>query len=308
MKGTPIQYDQIQRWMQAVITHPGGIGAGVSSEAARQTIDVGFEELETIVTRSESLTGAERLAIYSRGYHARLIECFRAEFPCLLHALGDDLFNQFVIEYLLHYPPRSYTLNRLAESFPRFLAESRPDAEAPRDERESWPDFIIDLATFERAFFETFNGPGVEDRVQDSDKAQPRLSSNQVLNIPDERFSEMGVEPSPCLRLLAFHYPVGDYFLAARRQQNPDLPAPAETFIAMTRQNYVVRFFNLTAMQYELLRALMDSLSISQALSLAAEMSGQDIASVSTKARGWLREWVDASLLVSLVSERTEPQ
>lgn len=298
MKGTPIQYDQLQRWMQAVITHPGGVSAGVSSEDARQTIDVDFEALETIVTRSESLTGAERLSIYSRAYHARLIECFRAEFPCLLHALGDVLFNQFVIEYLLHYPPRSYTLNRLAESFPRFLAESRPDADAPREERESWPDFIIDLATFERAFFETFNGPGEEACVED----QLRLRSAQVLNIPGEQFSGMRVEPSPCLRLLAFHYPVGDYFLAARRQQNPNLPAPAETFIAMTRQNYVVRFFDFTVVQYELLRALMDGLSISQALSRAAEMSVQDIALLSTKARGWLRAWADTGLLVSLVS------
>lgn len=292
MKGMSIEYDQIQRWMQAVITHPGGIRAGVSCEDARQTIDVAFEELEKVVTRSESLTGAERLAIYSRAYYARLLECFRAEFPCLLHALGDELFNHFVFEYLQHYPPRSYTLNRLAESFPRFLADTRPNANAPREQRESWPDFIIDLAALERAFSETFNGPGVEDK--------PLLSPDQVLNIPAEQFSEMRLVPVPCLRLLAFNYPVAAYFLAARRQQNPSLPAPADTFLALTRQNYVVRFVNLSAVQYELLRALVANLSISQAVLRAAEVSGQDSASLTAKARAWLRDWADAGLLHEL--------
>src|SRR5262252_23975 len=97
-------------WMQAVITDPGGIAAGVASDEARQQIDVRFEELERMVEPSRALTVAQRLAIYSRAYHVRLVEAFRAEFPCVLQALGSELFSDFVTEYLRRYPPSSYTL------------------------------------------------------------------------------------------------------------------------------------------------------------------------------------------------------
>src|SRR5687767_7950164 len=111
MSDKPVDLARIQGWMQAVITHPSGIRAGIASAAARQEIDTSFEEIEKIVSPSKALTGAERLMIYSRSYHARLLECFRAEFPCLLHALGKELFDDFVIEYLKQYPPQSYTLH-----------------------------------------------------------------------------------------------------------------------------------------------------------------------------------------------------
>src|SRR5438876_6595516 len=132
--------------MQAVITNPTGVRDGLASEAARQYIDISGEDLEQVVTRSHSLTAAGRLAIYSHSYFARLQECLRAEFPVLLHALGEELFNLFTFEYLRQYPSRSYTLNQLGENFPRFLAETRPDAEAPEGARVNWPDLIIDFA------------------------------------------------------------------------------------------------------------------------------------------------------------------
>src|SRR6266849_5644114 len=100
---------QVQRWMQAAIMHPGGVVAGVASPETRQHIDVGPDEAETVVTRSRALTALERLAIYGHAYYARLLECLREEFPVLKHAIGDELFDAFVAEYLERYPSRSYT-------------------------------------------------------------------------------------------------------------------------------------------------------------------------------------------------------
>ena len=285
MKEKPPDLNRMQSWMQSVITHPGGIQQGVASDDARQNIDVTLEGLEQVVTRSEALTGAERLAIYGRAYHARLLECFRVEFPCLLHALGDKLFNHFVIDYLQHYPSQSYTLHRLAENFPSYLAETRPDATAPPEERESWPDFIIDLATLERAFMEVYDGPGVE--------GQSLVNPVEVAGIAAERLMEVCFVPVPCLRLLAFRYPVRAYFTAVREKQKPDLPEPADTFLAMTRQNYVVRFFELSSVQYQFLRALMTNLSVAQSIQQAAEATSDDYKSLATIAGTWLCDWAN---------------
>src|SRR5260370_24135808 len=148
---------QIQRWMQATITHPVGVAEGAASEPARSQIDVGPDGLESVVTRSRALTAIERLEIYSHAYYARLLECLREEFPVLKHALGEEVFDAFAVGYLEKYPSRRYTLFQLGDYFPRFLAETRPLTPTPLPSGEKgrgegcegdrlpadWPDFLI---------------------------------------------------------------------------------------------------------------------------------------------------------------------
>lgn len=286
MNDKPDDLIRIQRWMQAVITHPSGIRAGIASEAARQDFDTAFEDVEKIVSRSKALTGAEALMIYSRSYHARLLECFRAEFPCVLHALGNELFTDFVIEYLKYYPPRSYTLRDLAKNFPQFLAETRPDAATPFGERETWPDFIIDLATLERTFIEVFDGPGSE--------GQLLARARQITALDGERFGQLRLAAVPCLRLLAFRYPVLDYFNAVREKKEPEMPAPSDTFLAANRMSYRIHFSTLSSAQYDVLAAMMAGLSVAETLSRAADVTGYDTARMRT----WLRDWVDGGFFL----------
>ena len=290
MNDEPDDLIRIQRWMQAVITHPSGVRAGIASDAARQGIDTRFEDVEKIVSRSRALTGAEALMIYGRSYHARLLECFRAEFPCVLHALGDGLFTDFVIEYLKNYPPRSYTLHDLAKNFPRFLAETRPDASAPLAERETWPDFIIDLATLERTFIEVFDGPGSE--------GQLLASAGQIRGLDDERFAQLRLAAVPCLRLLAFRYPVLAYFNAVREKKEPEMPAPSDAFLAVNRMSYRIHFSPLSSAQYRVLASMMAGLSIAEALTNAADVTGHDRDWLAARMRTWLRDWVDGGFFL----------
>jgi len=267
------ELERIQRWMQAVVTHPGGIRPGVASSEASGNLGVDFEQIESIIPPSLTLSGAERLAIYSRSYHARLTQCFQAIFPALLHALGEQLFDSFVIDYLQKHPPHRYTLGDVADDFPKHLAETRPDADQPPENRESWPDFIIELAQLELAFLKVYDGPGLEE--------QPPLD---VLAMPFEPFLAQRIVPAPCFRLFAFRYPVHTYWLSVRRGDSPELPEPAECFVAMTRQDYRVRLYELKPLQYKLLGLLDGRHSLAQAM---AQTPDADIAAV----RVWLSEW-----------------
>ena len=276
--------------MQAVITDPAGVQGGLASEAARQYIGISGDDLEQVVTRSHSLTAAGRLAIYSHSYFARLQECLRAEFPVLLHALDEKLFNFFTFEYLKVYPSRSYTLNQLGENFPRYLAETRPDGDAPPNARESWPDFIIDLATLERAFSEVFDGPGVEDRQI--------LDAGQLLTIG--QLHEARFIPVVCLKLLSFRYPVSQYFRAVRNHEDPALPQPTDTFLAMTRRSYTVLIHELTGRQYDLLNALVAGRSLNQAVNSLASTSGDDPQTLLTNALIWIEDWANKGFFAGL--------
>ncbi len=229
---------RIERWMQTVIMHPAGVQQGIASEDARRHLDITTDEIEKVITRSNALTAAERLAIYGRAYHGRLLECLRAEFPVLLHALGGELFDRFAFDYLEQHPSETYTLARLGEKFPRYLAETRPDRDAAQDSRESWPDFIIDLATLEREFGEVFDGPGVEGQSLD-------VESELMEALRSAPWSEVRLVAVPCLRLLTFRYPVNAYFGAVRKKENPDLPERASTFLTVTRRNYNVFLYDL---------------------------------------------------------------
>jgi hypothetical protein len=249
--------DRLQRWFQAVIMHPDGIVPGVLGPDARQHIELSPGELERVVTRSRSLTAAERVAIYGRAYHARLTECLEAEFCILRQALGEDLFRMFARAYLSNCPSQSYTLANLGKGFPGYLQDTRP-AEGVEGKAETWPDFIIDLARFERAFSEVFDGPGVEGGLM--------LSAEGLRTLLTDRDRHVRLAPAVSLRLLTFQYPVHDYFHAARRGQEPELPAPAETFLAMNRRDYVVTTIELSAAQHALLSGLLEGQTIDQSL------------------------------------------
>ncbi len=120
------------------------------------------DEIERRLASSAGLTGAEGLAIYQRGYFLRIASCMREQFPALCHALGEALFNDFVADYIRERPPESHTLYDLGRRFPAWLEESRPDRDLPPAERETWIDFMVDLARFERQVFAMFDAPGHE--------------------------------------------------------------------------------------------------------------------------------------------------
>jgi hypothetical protein len=274
---------QIQRWMQAAIMHPAGVAEGIASADARRHIDVGPDEAETVVTRSRALTALQRLAIYGHAYYARLLECLREEFPVLKHALGEELFDAFAVEYLERYPSQSYTLFQLGSHFPHFLAETRPDREGGGSLAPNWPDFLIDLASLELTFNEVFDGPGVEEA--------PLLDVRRLRNIPPERLLEARLVGVPCLRLLALRYPVHHYFTAVRRHEEPDLPEPADTWLAVTRRHYVVRHYELSQPANHLLSALLAGKSVGEAIRRAAETAGPDLAGLPDNLWLWFRDW-----------------
>ena len=192
--GSVSDLGQLQRWMQEVITHPTGIDP---------------DGVDETILPSPTLTPVERLAIYNRSYHARLLDCFRSVFPALRHSLGDELFEQFARAYLHAHPPASFTLARVADAFPRWLEETRPEGE------ESWVAFIVELATFELAYREVYDGVTQQ-------------------------------------RAFRFRHPVHRYQDAVRRGETPELPPPELSFVLLCLRNDRVVVHELSQLEYEL--------------------------------------------------------
>jgi hypothetical protein len=275
--------DELQRWMQAVITHPGGVAAGIDSDDARQQIAIVPEQAERVITRSKALTAIERLQIYHHAYFARLLECLREEYSVLAAALGSELFDAFAVAYLQAHPSQSYTLNRLGTHFPEFLERTRPSATGANSDRGAWPEFMIDLARLERTVNEVFDGPGVED--------QPLLDTVRLQAIPPHRWPEARLVCVPCLRLVTLSYPVNDYFAAIRRGDQPAIPEPGAAYVAITRRDYRVVRYPLEPAQFELLQALIEGEPVGTAIERAAAVSNLNDAQLASALQIWFRFW-----------------
>jgi hypothetical protein len=263
----PIELGRLQEWVGNVITRPDG----------------GTDGLEAVICSTARLGARERVALYRRSYHLRLLEVMRVTYPGLRHMLGGELFDDFALEYLGARPSRSYTLHRLGAGFAGYLAETRPDADgAP----EAWTSMMVDLARLEQTFAEVYDAPGSEGH---------RVPAAAELALePDLGDLEVIVEPVPCLRLAASSFPAAAYLSAVRRGADPLLPAPAASFVAVSRRDYVVTLTPLDADGYRLLAGLMQGARIGT----AALAAGLD------PAPAWrlVRQWADRAFLSSLVS------
>ena len=228
----------VQRWMYEALAFPRRVEAG--------TID-------RLLAPSGRLSGTGGLAVYQRGYFLRIASCMREQFPALCHALGEALFDDFVADYLRERPPESHTLYDLGRRFPAWLEQARPDRELPPAARETWIDFMTDLARFERQLFAMFDAPGHEGKAF-ADAATP-----------DRR-----LRLQPGFDLGAFRYPVAAYYHAVRRGEDAPLPPAQASFVALVRTDYVTRTIPLGEAQYRFLEALAAGGGVEDGIAAAA--------------------------------------
>jgi hypothetical protein len=280
--------DQIQRWMQAVIMHPRGVSAGLDSTDARGHLDVDAAAVESVVSRSRSLDSVGRLEVYANAYYARLLECLREEFPALTAAVGVEAFDDLAFGYLQAFPSSSYTLNHLAERFPQYLAETRPERDAGNSQSD-WADLLVDLAMLEVQFSQVFDGPGIE--------KTPLLTAESLQAIAPEGWPEARLIPAPCLRVVEFRFPLDAYYTALRRNESPPLPVPEPSWMAITRRDYVVRRHVVSRPQAVLLQAILRGQPIGKAIEQAAEFA-EDLEALAGQLRKWFQTWTGAGFFV----------
>ena len=289
--------DQLQRWMLDVITHPDGVHAGLESDSVRATIDIAPESIESVITPSQALDSFQRLNVYANAYYSRLLECIQNSFPALVDAIGEEAFDAFSFGYLQTHPPSSYTLNDLTNQFIEYLEQTRPKDDSASDGAvdevrvADWTDFIIDLARLEEAFDIVFDGPGTEEAP---------VAANWVESLQAETWESTRLVVVPCLQLFRYRFPVNQFYSAWRKSQSPALACPADSYLAITRRDYIVRRFELEADEYALLNRLSSGQSIGEAIDEVSE-TVSDVDAFSTSLHGWFQRWAKLGLFCGVM-------
>lgn len=218
------EFDHVQQWMQRAI-FAGGAGRG---------------EAETLVADGGSLAPAERVAVYARGYRARLMETLRGEYPVLRRFAGETAFDLFASSYIARRPSTGPSLYDFGAGFADHLAAS-----GPPEAREAGSPFAIpaQLARLERARSEALRAGGVEDERLPV-TADCALVPGARLRLPE------------AVRLLRLDFDFSPLIAAADRGEAPLMPEAVETRVAVSRSGWRVRVQPLDALHFRFLEAL----------------------------------------------------
>lgn len=257
--------DNWQQWMLNALIHPENTeGSSIDSK----------------IQSSAQLSARQCLHIYQKGYILRLTKCLAEQFPALNNALGEALFEQFARLFLQSYPSTSYTLYDLGKRFADFLESERPDKDS--EEKESWIDFMIELARYEQLHFSLFDAPGHEGNPWPT----PHCSDQQLIT-------------QPCMALAQYRFPVAWYYHSCK--SNPDVAPPgAETSrVVLVRKDFFVTTYPLTEVHFLFLRHVQQHGSINTAISYISNLTKQPENLVR---QSWQtevkRRWIEAGFFI----------
>lgn len=236
--------------------------------------------VEQVVNASQNLSAQRHLEIYRYSYIARLRSCMQSQFAALAYALGSQLFEAFADQYLDVYPSESYTLNTLGEQFPKFLEETRPDAH--QQEKETWPDFMIELATFEYQLSQIFD-------EHTADNSNPATADT-----PDDL-----LQLAPVLHLFHQQFPICEYYLQYSQGKEPELPFPEESYCVVTRRNYKLGLFTIRPAQYHFLSFMKQGRSVSEARDELLQTFGFERPEVDRVWPLWKQSFIESGFLTT---------
>jgi hypothetical protein len=255
-----------QEWFARAVTTP-------ESEAE----PAGGAQASQRLTRGPRLEAIDRLEIYRRAYHSRLVECLVDDYPTLQAALGEDAFATLCREYIARYPSTNPNLNTFGRHMAALCASEAGGAHAA---------FAADLAALEWALVEVIHAPSTEP-----------LSLAALGDVPPERWAGARLESTPALRILCAAYPVNAFYQAVRDGKQPAIPDAAPSATAVYRSGPTVWRMDLTPPMLALLTGLTSGATLADALDGATASFGDEPEEAAAqRVMGWFREWVSSGL------------
>ncbi|MFO0585483.1 MAG: DNA-binding domain-containing protein [Anaeromyxobacter sp.] len=231
------------------------------------------EQLEACFLGTPELPAADRVAIYSGMYLARLVDALRATYPALARFLGDETFHGLAEDYLRRHPSEHHDVGNVGRHLPAFL-RAFPDPERPD---------LADLAALEWARQEVFFAPVVEP-----------LGREAFAELEGPAFLRTGLTLSPALRLLVLEHAATDLWRSVEAGEPPGPPAPGPAAVAVWRRGFEVFHCALALDEAAALEAAASGVDLG---GICAAFSGrEDAAAAAFEAlSGWLAEgWVAA--------------
>lgn len=276
----------LQHWFASILVNPGRLPEKIAN--AEKQWQLSTNEL---IKGDERVTMETRIGVYATGYMLRLLECMQADLPSLYTFLGEQVFDLFAKAYLLEQPSKSFSLYQLTANFADFLDRTRPPMNPEYLEMEAQYDLPAELVRMERARLAVILSKGTE-------------GETPSYNLDFFSFftgAEMQLQAHPALQLLTQKMPLIDFYRQVMNEQNPEIPAFKTTYVAATRLNYKIQFYELQHWQYlflEYLQAQNTTVQLHDAIHAVAEKSGIEKGNLLSDIGLWLPNAVQLGLVL----------
>lgn len=284
MISNPSELSDLQHWFLTVMTAAGGVEHGM--DLAQQRYG---RPAQQVVQQTQGADAQRRMRIYSEGYVLRLLECLQTDYPVLQKVMGDALFIFFAKTYIWQQPSHSPTLYDLGAGFAAFLQRSQGAATAVTAATAEMR-LPPELARLERARSEAVRALGLE-----------RHAPHAPIGVFDWMMgAQLRIGVPPCLRLLQLSMPLLEFWQSASRGgDSPPAPAPADSYLAVSRMRYRVTMLELEQWQYLFLQALQANhrASMQDGIDAVTRQTGLPADQVPAKLMLWLPVAQSAGLL-----------
>ena len=261
--------------------------------------------LRAVVSGNDRLSPVEQAEIYREQFWLRHRDVLRDDFPALRHMLGDDAFDALCRAYLEACPPDSYTLRNLGQRLADFAAGYEafpPELAGP----------ARDMARFELAFVDIFDGPDVTP-----------VDVEAVQAIPHEAWPTATLILQPYLTVLSLSYPVQAYRTEVRQERieptapnaaaeddtsparssaEVPIPKPEPTWVALWRgEDLRVHYRPIPGPEAELVTRIQAGVPLGQACADVAEtLTEAQQRTFPTRLGQWFQGWAKRGWIVAI--------
>ncbi|PCK32986.1 HvfC/BufC N-terminal domain-containing protein [Pseudoalteromonas piscicida] len=281
---------QTQQWLSTVLMVRGDLSQKLNTAAAPHGVT-----LHDCVKSSKKLGAMRRVDIYAAGYVMRLVECLKGEFALLCQFMGEEVFETFAKAFIVTLPSESWTLHQLGSRFADFLAQTKPSGDFDPHQQAMFS-LPCELAKLERAKALALLKPGPE--TQQSTTA---ISEIELLCGIAEDFV-MSVPGS--VQLIQTDYPLLPLITQLEQAEPYTIPAPAQTHIAVSRQQYRIKMCVLNDWQADLLLHLREKpLRYQEAVSYSASRLNLNLQALQSQ----LAVWLPSAINMGLFTLQNEP-
>lgn len=216
-------------------------------------------------------TPEAQIGIYVRQYRLRMHDALREEVPGLcvgLQGHGGDDGETLLRDYLADHPPSSWSLNRIADALPGWLAD-----------RAGVAPHLVELALLDRAVQDGFDAAEGRSLQPAELAAMPRL------------------ELQPHVRLLRLRHSVHALRSAAlRREPLPELRR-GDFPLVVFRRNRKMRHWVVPLPAWGILSGIAAGRSVAGAIEDVFERGLVDAAQLSAEIGGWFQDFAQRDLV-----------
>ncbi len=250
----------------------------------RFVLDANTTDSIAWVSASGRAAPETQVSIYTHAYTARLLEVMGNDYPAVLMALGEDLFNTLVTEYIKTHPSHYFSLREFGNEFPAFISE-----QIKVNTQFAGMYWLYELALFEWSLGHAFDAADLS-----------LFTVQDMASIPPESWPELRFTLHPSVSLLEFEWNTPEMWHALTDDNPQPVTAQREPLSSwlIWREELTTRFRSMQTDEQIALKILANGENFNALCETLSTIMDEE--AVPLHAATLLKGWITHGLIIGI--------